>query len=83
MDSSILEDLLAASGYTTDGPGVAVALRGSDSLVHTAASGRAHPHTAFTPSTVSYLGSVAKQMVGVCAAMLVVNGHLDVESTAA
>lgn len=77
----MLEDLLAASGYTTDGPGAAVAVRDTGGLAHTAASGHAHPNTAFAPSTVSYLGSVAKQMVGVCAAMLVVSGDLDVEST--
>ncbi|GAA3432052.1 serine hydrolase domain-containing protein [Kutzneria kofuensis] len=76
-----MDDLIAAAGYTADGPGVAVAVRDADGRVHRAASGLARPDAPFTTNTVSYLASVAKQMVGVCAAMLVVDGRLDVEST--
>jgi len=74
-----LDDLIAAAGYTADGPGVAVVVRDADGL-RQAASGLAAPHTPFTPNTVSYLASVSKQIVGACAALLVVQGRLDVES---
>jgi CubicO group peptidase (beta-lactamase class C family) len=74
-----LDDLIAAAGYTADGPGVAVVIR-SPSGILSAATGLARPGTPFTIDTVSYLGSVAKQMVGVCAAMLVVDGRLDIET---
>jgi CubicO group peptidase (beta-lactamase class C family) len=74
-----LDDLIAAAGYTADGPGVAVMVH-SPSGILCAATGLARADTPFTVDTVSYLGSVAKQMVGVCAAMLVVDGRLDVET---
>ncbi|MFC0431543.1 serine hydrolase [Kutzneria buriramensis] len=74
-----MDDLIAAAGYTADGPGVALVVR-SPSGILCAATGLARPDTPFTVGTLSYLGSVAKQMVGVCAAMLVVEGLLDVES---
>lgn len=76
-----MDDLIAAAGYTADGPGVAVVVRDADGRIHRASSGLARPDTPFTPNTVSYLASAAKQMVGACAAMLVVNGDLDVAPT--
>ncbi|QUQ72011.1 Beta-lactamase [Kutzneria sp. CA-103260] len=74
-----MDDLIAAAGYRADGPGVAVVVRNGKG-VREVASGLAGPHTPFTPTTVPYLASVSKQMVGVCTALLVVQGLIDVES---
>lgn len=71
-----LKGLLAAGG--NDGSGVAVAVRTADGRVHREASGQARPpDVPFTTDTVSYLGSLAKQMVGVLTAMSVREGRLD------
>ncbi|HEX3788151.1 MAG TPA: serine hydrolase domain-containing protein [Pseudonocardiaceae bacterium] len=71
---------LLACGYTPDGPGAAVAVRGADERVTTASTGHAAPGIPFHPDTTSYAGSVAKQVVGACAALVVVSGELSPEA---
>lgn len=77
----MLARLLESNGYVPAGPGAAVVVGETGRLPERAASGVARAGVDFTTDTVSYVASLSKQFVGVCTAMLVLGGELDLEST--
>lgn len=73
---SQLAELLAAAGFASDLP-VGLALIGSTGKLEQAASGLWSNGRPVRPDDRFYGGSLAKQMTGAAAALLVRDGHLD------
>ncbi|MFC4242629.1 serine hydrolase domain-containing protein [Gryllotalpicola reticulitermitis] len=80
MDDARLAGLINAAGYAESGPGVAVVISAGEGLVASKASGWARPGIRFSTRTTTYLASLSKQIIGACAATLVMRGVLDVSA---
>jgi CubicO group peptidase (beta-lactamase class C family) len=78
LDEAAIERLIVAAGYDPATP-VAVGV-GSPATAVCAAQGASHGATRFDCDSVAYGGSLAKQVTGACAALLVRRGTLDVEA---
>jgi CubicO group peptidase (beta-lactamase class C family) len=78
LDQAAIERLIVAAGYDPSTP-VAVGV-GSPATTVLAAQGASPDAARFDCDSVAYAGSLAKQVTGACAALLVRRGALDVEA---